>query len=116
MKIAYFDAFSGLSGDMTVGALLHLGVSLEALRAELAKLPLSGYQLSQGERVQSGIRATKFNVEVREPLGERSFRAIRRQRLGIADRKRPSPGIGTTQSISLLHRAPLVAEPRQSCG
>lgn len=78
MKIAYFDAFSGLSGDMTVGALLHLGVSLEALRAELAKLPLSGYQLSQGERVQSGIRATKFNVEVREPLGERSFRAIAR--------------------------------------
>jgi pyridinium-3,5-bisthiocarboxylic acid mononucleotide nickel chelatase len=78
MKIAYFDAFSGLSGDMTVGALLHLGVSLEALRAELAKLPLSGYQLNQGERVQSGIRATKFNVEVREPLGERSFRAITR--------------------------------------
>jgi uncharacterized protein (TIGR00299 family) protein len=76
MKIAYFDAFSGLSGDMTVGALLHLGVSLDALRAELAKLPLSGYQLNQTERMQSGIRATKFDVEVSEPLGERSFRAI----------------------------------------
>ncbi len=78
MKIAYFDAFSGLSGDMTVGALLHLGVSLDALRAELAKLPLSGYQLSQTERKLSGIRATKFDVEVSEPLGERSFRAIAR--------------------------------------
>jgi len=78
MKIAYFDAFSGLSGDMTVGALLHLGVSLDALRAELAKLPLSGYQLSQTERRLSGIRATKFDVEVSEPLGERSFRAIAR--------------------------------------
>ncbi|HEV8714243.1 MAG TPA: nickel pincer cofactor biosynthesis protein LarC [Candidatus Binatia bacterium] len=76
MKIAYFDAFSGLSGDMTVGALLHIGVSLDALRAELMKLPLSGYQLSQSERLQSGIRATKFDVEVSEPLGERSFRAI----------------------------------------
>jgi uncharacterized protein (TIGR00299 family) protein len=78
MKIAYFDAFSGISGDMTVGAFLHLGVSLDALRAELAKLPLSGYQLSQTERVHSGIHATKFEVEVSEPLGERSFRAIAR--------------------------------------
>jgi len=78
MKIAYFDTFSGISGDMTVGAFLHLGVALDALRAELAKLPLSGYQLSQTERAQSGIRATKFEVEVSEPLGERSFRAIAR--------------------------------------
>jgi uncharacterized protein (TIGR00299 family) protein len=76
MKIAYVDAFSGISGDMTVGALLHLGVSLETLRAELAKLPLAGYRLSQGERRLSGIRATKFDVEVDEPLSERSFRAI----------------------------------------
>src|SRR5215510_14314234 len=78
MKIAYFDAFSGLSGDMTVGAFLHLGVSLDALRTELTKLPLSGYQLSQSERRQSGIRATKFDVTVSEPLGERGFRAIAR--------------------------------------
>lgn len=78
MKVAYFDAFSGLSGDMTVGALLHLGVSLEALRAELAKLPFSGYRLSQAQRSHSGIRATKFDVAVSEPLGERSFRAIAR--------------------------------------
>jgi len=76
MKVAYFDAFSGLSGDMTVGALLHVGVSLDALSAELAKLPLTGYRLSQTERELSGIRATKFDVEVNEPLGERSFRAI----------------------------------------
>src|SRR5262249_30264221 len=74
----YFDTFSGISGDMTVGAFLHLGVPLDALRAELAKLPLSGYQLSQTERMQSGIRATKFDVKVSEPLGERSFRAIAR--------------------------------------
>lgn len=76
MKIAYFDAFSGISGDMTVGAFLHLGVALEDLQKELAKLPLAGYQISQTARFQSGIRATKFVVEVSEPLGERSFRAI----------------------------------------
>ncbi|MBM4256898.1 MAG: nickel pincer cofactor biosynthesis protein LarC [Deltaproteobacteria bacterium] len=78
MNIAYFDAFSGMSGDMTVGALLHLGVSLDALREELRKLPLAGYHLHQTERMLSGIRATKFNVEVHDPLHERSFRAIAR--------------------------------------
>lgn len=78
MNIAYFDAFSGMSGDMTVGALLHLGVSLDALREELRKLPLAGYHLHQTERMLSGIRAMKFNVEVHDPLHERSFRAIAR--------------------------------------
>jgi pyridinium-3,5-bisthiocarboxylic acid mononucleotide nickel chelatase len=76
MTIAYFDAFSGISGDMTVGALLHLGVALEDLQKELAKLPLSGYRINQEVRFLSGIRATKFAVEVSEPLSERSFRAI----------------------------------------
>jgi uncharacterized protein (TIGR00299 family) protein len=78
MKVAYFDTFSGISGDMTVGALLHLGVSLESLQVELAKLPLTGYRITQGKRVYSGIRATKFEVEVNQPLEERSFRAIAR--------------------------------------
>lgn len=76
MNIAYFDTFSGISGDMTVGALLHLGVPLDALREELRKLPLTGYHLHQTERLLSGIQATKFNVEVHDPLHERSFRSI----------------------------------------
>ncbi len=78
MKVAYFDAFSGLSGDMTVGALLNLGMPLDALRAELAKLPVTGYHVRQTERELSGICATKFNVDVHDPLHERSFRAIAR--------------------------------------
>jgi uncharacterized protein (TIGR00299 family) protein len=76
MKIAYVDTFSGISGDMMVGALLHLGVSLDTLREELSKLPLSGYQLYYTGREQSGIQAVKFHVEVHDPLHERSFRAI----------------------------------------
>jgi len=78
MKVAYFDAFSGLSGDMTVGALLHLGMPLDALREELGKLPVTGYHVHQTERELSGIHATKFHVEVHDPLHERSFRAIAR--------------------------------------
>ena len=76
MKIAYVDAFSGISGDMMVGALLHLGVSLDTVREELSKLPLSGYHLHQTGRELSGIQAVKFYVEVHDPLHERSFRAI----------------------------------------
>ena len=76
MKIAYFDTISGISGDMAVGAFLHLGVSLDALRAELQKIALSGYTLGQTVKEHSGIQAIKFQVEVHEPQGERSFRAI----------------------------------------
>lgn len=45
MKVAYFDCFSGISGDMTVGALLDAGLEIETLEEELKKLGLSGYQL-----------------------------------------------------------------------
>lgn len=94
MKIAYFDAFSGLSGDMTVGALLQLGVPLAELQKELAKLPLAGYELTQSVRHVSGIRAVKFQVEVREPLVERSFRAL-------AQMLRESPLLPPVKDMSL---------------
>lgn len=63
-RVLYFDAFSGVSGDMTVGALLSLGVELERLRSELAVLPLGGYALRAGEKLVHGIRACKFDVDV----------------------------------------------------
>ena len=46
MKTLYFDCFSGISGDMTIGALLDLGLDLEYLKAELQKLPVEGYELT----------------------------------------------------------------------
>jgi len=76
MKIAYFDAFSGISGDMVIGALLDLGLSLDLLKAECSKLPLTGYTLHQSERVHSGIRAIKFDVSINTQQHERSFRSI----------------------------------------
>ena len=76
MKIAYFDAFSGISGDMVIGALLDLGLSLELLKTEYSKLPLDGYTLHQSERIQHGIRAIKFDVGVNAQQHERSFRSI----------------------------------------
>ena len=48
-RIAYFDCASGASGDMVLGALVDLGLPLDRLRAELAKLPLTGYRLECAE-------------------------------------------------------------------
>ncbi len=76
MKIAYFDAFSGISGDMTVGAFLHLGVPLDTVQEALGRLALTGYSIGQTPREQSGLQAVKFQVSVHEPQGERSFRSI----------------------------------------
>lgn len=64
MRALYFDAFAGVSGDMTVGALLGLGLELERLRAELALLPVGGYALRAETRLVHGITAVKFDVDV----------------------------------------------------
>ncbi len=76
MATAFLDAFSGLSGDMMVGALVDLGADREALKAALASLPLDGYRLSFEPRSQSGISAIKFNVEVTAKQQERKAAAV----------------------------------------
>ena len=79
MRVLYFDAFAGVSGDMTVGALLSLGLPLETVRAALAELPLDGAEVGASERTINGIRAWKFQVHVpaQAPHAHRSFRDIR---------------------------------------
>jgi uncharacterized protein (TIGR00299 family) protein len=76
MKTAYLDAFSGLSGDMLVGALLDAGVDFDNLRGALASLPLQGARLSCRRKTVSGIAAVKFDVEVMEAQPERHLSQI----------------------------------------
>jgi uncharacterized protein (TIGR00299 family) protein len=64
MKVAYLDAFSGISGDMTVGALLDLGLPLAAVRDAIAHLGLEGVDVDATRIERSGIGATKFHVRV----------------------------------------------------
>ncbi len=68
MKIAYFDTISGISGDMTIGAFLSAGVPFEYLKYELAKLNISGYEISHRFVEKSGIKAVKFDVEIIEKV------------------------------------------------
>lgn len=77
MKAAYFDAFSGLSGDMIVGALIDAGANLDALERAVAGLGVGGYRISTRRKNVSGIAAVKFDVEVVEPQPERHLHEIR---------------------------------------
>src|SRR4051812_45621098 len=64
MKVVYFDCPSGASGDMILGALVDVGVSLDALRGELAKLGLAGWRLSAREVRRGGVRGAEVGVGV----------------------------------------------------
>jgi uncharacterized protein (TIGR00299 family) protein len=64
MKIAWFDCFSGVSGDMCLGALVDSGVPLKAIERELKKLRLKGYSLRQEKVIRAGIASTKVDVLV----------------------------------------------------
>lgn len=64
MKALYFDCFAGIAGDMTVAALLELGVPLELLREELGKLPFSGYTLESAPAERHGVSGTSFRVQL----------------------------------------------------
>ena len=64
MKTAFFDCFSGISGDMVVGALLDLGLDFEYLKKELKKLQITDYKLEVKRVKRCGISGVKFNVNV----------------------------------------------------
>ena len=58
----YLECYSGISGDMTVAALLDLGATEENLRKTLAQLPLTGYEVRIGRTQKSGLDACDFDV------------------------------------------------------
>src|SRR5215207_6311483 len=67
----YFDCFSGISGDMALGALLDAGLSLDALRAELAKLPLDGWSVDAERGVRRYLSGTRALVHAPEQATHR---------------------------------------------
>jgi uncharacterized protein (TIGR00299 family) protein len=62
MKAMYLSGFSGVSGNMFIGALLDAGLPEKDLRAMVGALPVSGYQLKFESVMKCGIKATHFDV------------------------------------------------------
>ena len=65
-KTLYLECFSGISGDMTVGALLDLGADPEVLKASLDQLKVEGYEIRIGRTAKCGIDACDFDVIIPE--------------------------------------------------
>ncbi len=74
MKVLCYDCFSGISGDMNLGAMLDLGIELSYLRGELEKLNLRGWELIAEKSQRHGISGTK--VTVRQTVHEHAHRHL----------------------------------------
>ncbi|MEO5820178.1 MAG: nickel pincer cofactor biosynthesis protein LarC [Vicinamibacteraceae bacterium] len=66
-KVLYLDCFSGVSGDMLLGACLDAGLPLDALRDALGSLGLDDYAVSSERVLRSGIAATRWLLDERLP-------------------------------------------------
>jgi hypothetical protein len=79
-KVAYFDCFSGASGDMIIGSLLDAGLDFKVLKKGLAGLDFHGYELTAEKVLRSSITATKFNVVLVEEEHEHSHESLHHHR------------------------------------
>ena len=66
MRQIYFDCFSGVSGDMILGALLDAGLDIEDLREDLSRLKLEGYKIRAEKTSRRHLSATNFFVDIEE--------------------------------------------------
>ncbi len=90
MKIAYFDCYSGISGDMVIGSLLDAGLSVKALSKDLGRLKIKGYELKKTKVKRAGMAGTKFDC-IASPHGHahRTLKEI----LKIIDRSSLDPRV-----------------------
>lgn len=71
--IAYFDCFSGISGDMTLGAFIDLGVSIDWLKENIKNIPLNDFELSVSSVFKNGISAKQIEVKTAGSLASRNY-------------------------------------------
>lgn len=111
-KLLFLDAPSGLAGDMTIAALVDLGVPERVIEEAIAPLGLSGFRLSFGARTKSGIVGTSFDVVVESAQPERTYGSIRR----MLERSKLAPGVRAkalatfarlAESEAKVHRMPI---------
>ncbi|HRZ86187.1 MAG TPA: nickel pincer cofactor biosynthesis protein LarC [bacterium] len=66
MKIAYFDCFAGISGDMFAGAAVDAGVPIDLFRKTLKKIAFGGYAIAARRVTRCGVAGTQFIVDAHE--------------------------------------------------
>jgi uncharacterized protein (TIGR00299 family) protein len=76
INVAYFDCFSGVSGNMILGSLLDAGLSLETLQEELSKLPVTGFSIKRDHVKRQGIAAIYVEVDTEETHTHRHLHNI----------------------------------------
>ena len=76
MRIAYFDCFSGIAGDMALGALLDAGLDMAVLSKELKKLNLKGYELKRSKVRRGELVGTKFDCLVKGCQDKHAHRSL----------------------------------------
>src|SRR5207249_41607 len=110
-RILYLDCFSGISGDMLLGALLDAGLPLDDLKQALGSLAVSGYEIGATRVLRAGLSAVKFDVhEASSSLQtEAGSPQLATARLGTMHLTSNSPhdAPGTLhQAPGTLHQAP----------
>jgi uncharacterized protein (TIGR00299 family) protein len=103
MRILYFDCFSGIAGDMVLGALLDAGLPLDELKAAFGSLAIDGYQVTAERVLRAGVSATKFRVEERQPPGHAHPHRHLKSIYALIDRSGLSPA-GRTRAKALFQR------------
>jgi uncharacterized protein (TIGR00299 family) protein len=98
MKVAYFDCFSGISGNMILGALVDAGLDVERLKQELARLKVSGYSLEARTVQRRGLRGIHVQVMVTEEQPQRHLHDIEEI---IAGSDMPDPVKGLSLAVFL---------------
>jgi pyridinium-3,5-bisthiocarboxylic acid mononucleotide nickel chelatase len=111
-KILFFDAPSGLAGDMIIATLVDLGVPESVVAEAAAALPITGYHLHFGTRVKSGVVACAFDVHVDGAQPERTYGAIKEilaaAKLSDGVRARAEKAfLRLAEAEAKVHRAPL---------
>src|ERR1700739_2480758 len=76
MKAVYFECFSGISGDMTLGALVDAGCSLDLMRSKLLGLQVPGWEISAEKVWKNGMAATHVRVKTVDTQTHRSLTTI----------------------------------------
>jgi hypothetical protein len=108
MKILYLDCFSGISGDMILGALLDLGVPLEELRRALGSLTIDRCEVVLDRVTRGGLAAAKFTVvehrrdQAGAPANDHGHRTVA-EITGLIDRSALSTG-GRRKAAALFRR------------